>query len=97
MTELQQKLQAIRRRELETGTLTYGHPLRYEGVWLIYHNDIGWPSGADFAFQHESYDGPGDNRLGTGSTIHDCILQINEKILEETEETPPAGSIEGVS
>lgn len=88
MTELQQKLQAIRRRELETGYLTYENPLRYgpDKEWLIYHNDSGY--GGKYAFVHESYDGPGDDRHGFGDTIEACILAINGKILDET---PPAG------
>lgn len=84
MTELQQRLAEARRRELETGTLTFENPLRY-GEYRIYHNAMGWPIGHAFAYLHDQYDGYGDHRLGTGETIKDCILQINEKILEETD------------
>jgi hypothetical protein len=39
--------------------------------------------GGKYCFVHESYDGPGDDRLGFADTIEACILEINEKILEE--------------
>lgn len=32
-----------------------------------------------FEFVHNEYDGPEDNRLGTGNSIEDCKEQIDEK------------------
>lgn len=32
----------------------------------------------DYEFAHDGYDGPGDDRCGTGASIADCCRQIDE-------------------
>src|SRR5690606_13614001 len=76
-------LEAIRQEGLQKGVLTFEDPLRYRG-YLIHHNDVGF--GGKYAFVHEGYDGPGDNRLGYGQTIEDCIREINEQVEEAIDE-----------
>ena len=41
-----------------------------------------WPEHG-YSWQHESYDGPGDNRCGSAKTVDECIEQIDEKMDEE--------------
>lgn len=48
--------------------------------YLIEENTSPWPG--KFEFVHNSYDGPGDNRLGFGNSIQDCKDQIDEQIEE---------------
>lgn len=54
------------------------------GPWIIEQSDWLRPHPAfDFDFRHEDYDGPGDNRCGSGWDVADCIAQIND--IEEQE------------
>lgn len=68
-------------RALQTNTLTFHSPIFYR-KYKIYHNESGWPVGAVYCYVHDDYDGPGDNRLGHGKTVEECIEAINEQILE---------------
>lgn len=68
---------------IKTGTLTYENPVMYQG-YRIHHNGAN-EKAIPYTFQHEDYDGADDahdHRYGFGSSIEDCIRQINEYILE---------------
>ena len=56
---------------------------KYRG-FEIYSDPPPIPTRAhDWAFVHEDYDGPGDNRHGTGRSVEDCHTQIDEMIEDE--------------
>lgn len=66
------------RDNLEKGFIDSCVPIRYRG-YKIHNAGNGY---VKYEFVHEDYDGPGDNRLGFGKSIEDCIIQINEQIEE---------------
>ena len=49
------------------------------GTWHIEYNPKPIPlSMHDYDFRHEDYDGPPDNRCGTGCSVIDCVEKIEE-------------------
>lgn len=82
LSELQQKLAAIDRELRQKGILTFDNPLHYRG-YLIYHSTHGY--GGKYEFVHEEYDGAPDahdHRLGSGKTIEECVIEINQQLEE---------------
>ena len=64
---------------IDHNVITFKNALMYRG-YRIYHSDSPWPG--KFQWVHDSYDGPGDNRLGSADTIEKCVIEINDYIHE---------------
>lgn len=57
--------------------------MKYRGYTIIHEPPpIPW-RGADWSYWHEDYDGPGDDRHGTGASQLACMHEIDEMILDE--------------
>ena len=49
------------------------------GEWWVEYNPKPIPSRKhDYDFWHEDYDGPGDTRCGTASSVEECKAEIAE-------------------
>lgn len=76
---------------IRKNTLTYSNPIIYHG-YRIFHDDEIDPRFGKFRFVHDDYDGAPDARdarHGEGTSIMDCIRQINEYILDNEVELQP--------